>query len=135
MSETYTYSINDNFPNHKVDTSVFTVEINQSSISSATLERIDEINGDCKVVFSGVLSAPDETTLNGLVGAHLGEPVPHSTGKAQILLAGTTPILSDLSSLSEDGDWAFAKGTGGEMFLCIMIGIKKGFTTLSEITS
>lgn len=78
MSETYNYSISGDFPNGKVNTSIFTVEIEQSSISSAALEMINTSGDDCDVVFDGALSGGDETTLDGLVAAHQGDVVPES---------------------------------------------------------
>jgi len=78
VSQTYTYSISVDFPNAKVNSSIFTTEIAQSSIASAALEMINTSGDDCNAVFDGVLSAPDETTLDGLVAAHQGDAVPES---------------------------------------------------------
>ena len=78
MSETYKYSISGDFPNGKVNTSILTTEILQSSISSAALEMINTSGDDCDCVFDGVLSGGDQTTLAALVAAHQGDSVPDS---------------------------------------------------------
>jgi len=75
MSSTkYTYSISTDFPNHKVDSSRLLVEIQGSSIVVA-LDRIDTDGDNCDAWFKDALSSGDETTLNGIVAAHSGEPL------------------------------------------------------------
>jgi len=76
---TYTYSISTDFPNQKVAVDSLTKEIEDSDISSATLQYIDvavSAPDNCDIVFDVALSPTDETTLDGLVAAHQGEPLP-----------------------------------------------------------
>lgn len=76
---TYTYSISTDFPNQKVAVDTLTKEIEDSDISSATLEYIDagvSAPDNCDIVFDVALSATDETTLDGIVAAHQGDPLP-----------------------------------------------------------
>lgn len=56
--------------------------------------------------------------------------------KAEIALAGTAPVLSDLASLTTAGHFAFAKGTGDEAYLCYALGAgpKKFAVQFGEIT-
>lgn len=75
MAETtYDYSITTDFPNDKVDCGKLTVEIQSSSITIA-LERIDTSGDDCDIIFKDSLTTGEETTLDGLVAAHDGEPL------------------------------------------------------------
>jgi hypothetical protein len=79
MSQTYTYSITNDFPNQAVDVDTLTDQINASSISSGVLEGITlrtPNTDDCYIVFDVALSAPDVTTLDGVVAAHTGVPNP-----------------------------------------------------------
>ncbi len=55
--------------------------------------------------------------------------------KAEITLAGATPILTDLSALTADGHWALGKGTDTSAWLCTMVGTKKFSVQLGEVTS
>lgn len=77
MSQTYTYSISVDFPNNAVAPDVLTDQINDSSISSGVLEGITLRTPDtanCYIVFDVALSAPDVTTLDGIVAVHDGVP-------------------------------------------------------------
>ena len=78
MSATkYTYSISSDFPNSKVCTGRLVYEISGSSIVTA----IDSVNtsGDvCDIWMKAALSGGDETTLDGIVAAHSGEPLPNA---------------------------------------------------------
>jgi hypothetical protein len=74
---TYTYSISGNFPNHAVAPDRLTLEINQSSIVTALVSITT--NGDaCNILFKDVLSVGDKATLDALVAAHSGVPLPLS---------------------------------------------------------
>ena len=42
--------------------------------------------------------------------------------RPNIALAGTEPIPGDLTSLPNNGDWAYCQGTGGAIFHCTRIG-------------
>jgi len=79
MSQTYTYTISIDFPNGTVDPDTLTAQINASSISSGVLEGITTDTpalDTCYIQFDVALSAPDVTTLDGVVAAHTGIPNP-----------------------------------------------------------
>ena len=72
MTETtYTYSIQNDFPNHLVSSDRLKNEIGVSAIITA-LARIDTSGDDCGITFKDELSSGDETILDGLVAAHSG---------------------------------------------------------------
>ena len=71
---TYNYTISTAFPNGKVATDRLTVEIQASSIVTA-LDSISTLANNCAILFKDVLSAGDQTTLNGVVAAHSGVPL------------------------------------------------------------
>jgi len=57
--------------------------------------------------------------------------------KAKIGLASSgNPALTDLTTLTADGDWALASGAGAgaKMWFCSMIGAKKGYVELTAAT-
>lgn len=67
---TYTYSIQNDFPNHHVFGSLLAVQA-QEAIPGVAF--VVNTSGDvCDVVTDVVLTAPQETTLDGVVAAHLG---------------------------------------------------------------
>jgi len=68
----YTYSIQTDFPNHKVDSTTLITEIGLSSITVA-LDHIDTAGDDCDIWFKAALSEGEETTLDGIVAAHAGQ--------------------------------------------------------------
>ena len=56
--------------------------------------------------------------------------------EAKVSLAGTSPVLADLTGLDADGKWALGEGTGGEGWLCVRVGTDKfGLSLGSPITS
>jgi hypothetical protein len=78
MADTpYTYSVQTDFPNHKVDSGRLREEILGSAIVTALRDIITE--GDvCTITFKATLSAGDELILDGIVAVHSGEPLePH----------------------------------------------------------
>lgn len=76
MSSTkYTYSISGDFPNNKVDDDRLAQEIRTSSIPVA-LDFIQTAGDECNIWFKAALSSGEETTLDGLVASHSGEPLP-----------------------------------------------------------
>ena len=84
MSATkYTYSIAEDFPHAKVDTSRLTQEIQASAIVTA-LDYINSSGDDCDIWFKDALSVGDETVLDGLVAAHSGEPLPDAVQMVEI---------------------------------------------------
>lgn len=75
MSETiYAYSIASDTENAKVDSPKLVTEITNSSIT-ISLTRIDTSGDDLSIIFDSAISGGEETTLDGLVAAHDGEPV------------------------------------------------------------
>lgn len=71
----YSYSVITDFPNHKVAPDRLTKEISDSAIVTA-LDYITTDGSTCNIWFKAVLSDPDEETLNAIVAAHSGEPLP-----------------------------------------------------------
>jgi hypothetical protein len=71
----YTYSIQTDFPNHKVATDRLLGEVSSSAVTIA-IDHINTEGDDCDVWFKGVLSSEDEAILDALVAAHSGEPLP-----------------------------------------------------------
>jgi hypothetical protein len=69
-----TYSIQNDFPNHKVDSSRLTTEIQASEIATA-LDHIDTGGDNCDIWFKGTLTTNDISILNGVVASHSGEPL------------------------------------------------------------
>lgn len=75
MAETkYTYTISTDFPSAKVHGAKLKIEIEATDIVTA-LDRIDTLGDACDIWFKDALSAGDQTTLDGVVAAHDGEPV------------------------------------------------------------
>jgi len=78
MSATkYAYSIQNDFPNHKVATDRLLSEVRESAIITA-VDYVNTSGDDCDVWFKDALSVGDETVLDGLVAAHSGEPLPEN---------------------------------------------------------
>jgi hypothetical protein len=75
MTDTkYAYVISTDFPNAKADPARLESEIQASTITVALKSIVTE--GDvCDVWFKAELSAEEQTTLDGLVAAHSGEPI------------------------------------------------------------
>jgi hypothetical protein len=71
----YNYSIASDTANAKVNSPKLTIEIDESSITIG-LDRIDTDGDTLTIVFDSSLSAEEETTLDGLIGAHDGESIP-----------------------------------------------------------
>jgi len=75
MANKYNYSITSDFPNQKVNPDSLTQEILASSI----ITTLDYINTDlaadvCDIWFDSALTTAEETTLDGIVAAHQGNP-------------------------------------------------------------
>lgn len=94
-STKYTYSISTDFPNGKVASDRLAVEIQQSSIVTA-LDYIGTTGDDCDIWFKAALSSEDETTLDGIVAAHSGEPLAQAPAQTVITSQDGTPV--DISS-------------------------------------
>jgi hypothetical protein len=110
MADTkYTYSIAGDFPNKQVNSSVLTEEIEDSSISSAALKYIETDADDCNIWFDDPLSGPDETTLDGLVAAHTGEPVSDSEHGGLVVGPLDTPAAPTITPQGTPGSttWGY----------------------------
>jgi len=123
MSQTYTYSISVDFPNNAVDPDTLAGQINTSSISSGVLEGITlrtPVTDDCYIQFDVALSAPDVTTLDGIVAAHTGVPKPifeTSDGVDSVFrLEGSSgngvPMLQ-LWQMNSTGEWLCFENASG----------------------
>ena len=73
----YTYSVQNDFPNHRVNPSILTDEIKASSIVTV-LDCISVSGDDCDIWFADALSSPEETALDAVVAAHNGAPYPEA---------------------------------------------------------
>lgn len=88
MADTsYQYSISGDFPNARVDSGSLNSEVVASSIASASVLYVITDGDDCDIWFDDPLSVPDQTTLDGVVAAHQGDPAYPGEG--------TTPIATD----------------------------------------
>lgn len=115
MAQTYTYSVSVDFPNEKVAPDRLTNEIDVSSISSGVLQCVNVCVSDadnCDIIFDVALSAPDVTTLDGLVAAHQGVPLPtfptvSDTAKTWRLegASGDGVVLLQLRQTNISGEW------------------------------
>jgi hypothetical protein len=65
----YTYSIQDDFPDHVVDSSKLTADVRASSIE-IDLVGVNTAGDVCDIVFVAALSPTDEATLDSVVAAH-----------------------------------------------------------------
>lgn len=72
MSNKYTYSITNDFPNQKVGPARLTEEIENSSIT-IVLDYINTSSDDCNIWFKANLPGGDIATLSGIVASHNGE--------------------------------------------------------------
>ena len=70
----YTYSIQNDFPNHKENSDRLTLEIQNSSIT-ISLDCINTSDDECDIWFKDILSSDDLITLNSIVATHSGEPI------------------------------------------------------------
>lgn len=79
----YTYEIATDFPSAKVDTSKLVMEIVDSTILIA-LDFIDTDASECNIWMKDAISAGDKTTLDGIVAAHDGDPLPGATQSVEV---------------------------------------------------
>jgi len=70
----YTYSIQNDFPNHKVDIPRLTEEIEESEITVA-LDYIEIVDDDCNIWFKNELDGENRNRLDTVVANHSGEPL------------------------------------------------------------
>ena len=115
MAQTYTYSISIDFPNGVVNAQSLTTEINDSSISTGVLQYINvaiSAPDNCDIVFDVALSAPDVTTLDGIVAAHTGvAPAPWESSDADTAIfrlqgsSANTVAMLQLRQTNVAGEW------------------------------
>jgi hypothetical protein len=85
----YTYSIQNDFLNHKENSDRLTLEIQNSSII-ISLDYINTSDDECDIWFKDILSSDDLITLNNIVVTHSGEPIIIPN---EVLISGNqTPI-------------------------------------------
>ena len=87
----YTFSVQGNFPNHKVAVDRLTAEIRGCTIVVA-LAFVNVAGDTCEVWFRDSLSGGDLTILNGIVESHSGTPIP--SGAQPVRLEGV-PVTAD----------------------------------------
>lgn len=117
----FVYSIENDFPNSKVNPVLLEKEIYESTITIA-LNSIDiDTNSDkCVVSFKADLSSAEETTLSGIVSGHTGEaiyevPTPHTPDGRAIVRADSRPVgWSTMFTMA--GDTASGVGDGKALF-------------------
>jgi len=85
---TYHFSIQDDFPNQKVDPSVLTAEIEGSTIT-ATLTGITISEDDVAIDFDTELTGDEQTTLATIVGNHTGEPFHEGPQRVNVIAEQT----------------------------------------------
>jgi hypothetical protein len=74
MSYKYTYSINNDFINQKIDSARLTSEISHSNIIIA-LDYIATNGDDCDIYFKAELDGYNQSILDGVIAVHSGDPV------------------------------------------------------------
>lgn len=108
----YTYSINDDFPNHKVDINRLGIEITTSDITIA-LDYIDTEGDDCNIWFKDAIpTSIGEGELDDIVAAHSGEPLDDpvhaetSDGRPIIQINGYGPgKILYITGVDDDGHY------------------------------
>ena len=110
-STKYAYSIQSDFPEHKVCSDCLTTEIGKSAIITA-LDYIHTASDDCNIWFKGALSEGDETILDGVVAAHDGESLVmvDSVTLASPSTADGTPVF--LPCLFPSGVYLYVTSAG-----------------------
>ena len=91
-STKYVYSIQNDTPNHTVNSDRLTNEIRASSIVTA-LDYITTNGDELDIWFKDVLSSGDQTTLTGVVNTTSGEPYPQQVDNVNIASAASTAVI------------------------------------------
>jgi len=138
MADTkYSYSLSADFPNGAVDPEVLGEEIGDSSISSASYLYTAVAGDDCDIWFDDPLSGADETTLDGVVAAHLGVRTATPIKGGLILRPMDTPAAPTVSVQGTTGSttWAYkvtAISQSGETMPSSATQVTNGNATLSS---
>lgn len=121
MSTKYPYSIQSDFPNHKVNLGRLGQEIRASAIVVA-LDYINTSGDDCDCWFKWSISSGDKAILDGLVAAHSGEPLvsdaPVSSDGKPIVLPCLFPPGVFMYFAGCGDDVLLGRGQGPEFALC-----------------
>jgi hypothetical protein len=99
----YSYSLQNDFPNQAVDLTVLTVEIENSSIA-AVLAGINLIGDTVEIFFDVALSPTDEATLDGIVANHQGIPFNNGPQRVNVIAAqdNATNVPQTAATLAAD---------------------------------
>jgi hypothetical protein len=103
MATEFTYSIQNDFPNQAVDASVLTVEVGDAAIVPA-LDGININGDDVTLEFDADLSAPEVTTLDGVIAVHAGVPFNDNAQRINVIAAqdNTTTLWEEAARLDAD---------------------------------
>jgi len=137
MADTkYTYSVATDTAQGVVDLGALEHEIQDSDISSAAYLFVSNTEDVLDIWFDGALSAGDETTLDGVVAAHLGLPLDIATTGGIII--DPIPAPSDLAVAPQgttgSTSWGYcvtAYSPTGETLECEEVLISNGAATLN----
>lgn len=114
MSETkYTYSISQDFPNQKVDSSRLTLEIQESTIKVA-LDFIGTDGDACDIWFKNELDGADQSILSTVVANHSGEPLPENPQPVEIKASDVNIPIQEKDFPDFSGYPFFATSAQGE---------------------
>ena len=106
----YTYLTTD-FPNDAYDIDTLTTEVNDSSISSSTLDYMNGYTSSVDIFFLGTLSGGDVTTLDNVVATHTGVPAVDPVVVTDLTVDGSLSVIDGrvVTSLRVEGrlyaDW------------------------------
>lgn len=118
-STKYTYSISSDFPNQKVASLSLTNEINDSSIVTP-LSHINTAADNCDIWFTDALSSGDETTLDGIVAGHQGNPVIGETAETvKVVETNRAPTFSDDITKALDAGDRWLNTALDEEYYCV----------------
>jgi len=103
MATEFTYSIQNDFPNQAVDASVLTIEVEDAAIAPA-LDGININGDDVTLEFDADLSAPEVTTLDGVIAIHTGVGFNDSPQRINVIAAqdNATNVWTDAAQLTAD---------------------------------
>lgn len=116
MSQSYVYSIADDFPNQRVCPETLEDSIT-TNITSATYEYLNIFNDTCQLFFNTTLSEGDATLLTEIVNTHTGNPPPLPA--QEVVLAGDSDAgvarVAVQAAAIPTGSTEFALAVGGEL--------------------
>lgn len=81
MAQTnYTFSIQNDFPNHKLNSDKLTTQLHATNIVPL-LVGIGTSGDVCTITYLDALSSGEQSTLNGVIAIHDGEAIPETENK------------------------------------------------------